>query len=327
MSGTQAYNDKINNKINKLIDNNNDKTYLKGFRYFLGGLALSSVYDYVSRVNNFMDYANKNPEDLTIDDYTIFLGELEAKGKTASYRIVTYAALKKFSMYLKANQINDRNPMQYVSRPKAVESIKTKSKREKGFLTKKEIVNIKTMIEEGITSDLTYVKQPYAKDRDLAIFTIFLNTGIRCSALCKLDLDDINYDRHSIIVIDKGSKVNEYPLSNDVWNYLMNWIKTRETMDPKDKEALFINKNRGRMGYNGVYDLIKKYTSHLSSKNITPHKLRATYGTQLYKATHDIHFVQKAMGHNSPQTTALYVRGNNDTTKKASEIMNNIIKG
>ena len=54
----------------------------------------------------------------------------------------------------------------------------------------------------------------------------------------------------------------------------------------------------------------------------SPHKLRATYGTQLYDKTRDIYLVQQCMGHSSPKTSELYVRGQkNSSREKAADIM------
>ena len=73
-----------------------------------------------------------------------------------------------------------------------------------------------------------------------------------------------------------------------------------------------------------IYRVVNKYASNIKGKHITPHKLRATYGTQLYEATKDIYFVQECMKHSNPKTTELYIRGNKNQTKKASDIMRSI---
>ena len=80
------------------------------------------------------------------------------------------------------------------------------------------------------------------------------------------------------------------------------------------------------MDQSSISRVVKKYASEISNKNITPHKLRATYGTQLLKATNDIYFVQDCMGHSNPKTTELYIRGQKqENRKKASEIMSKIV--
>ena len=66
--------------------------------------------------------------------------------------------------------------------------------------------------------------------------------------------------------------------------------------------------------------------TYIEGKNITPHKLRATYGTQLYNKTGDLYMVQECMGHSSPTTTELYIRGKkNKNAQAAAEIMTKIL--
>ena len=325
MNGEKTYIHEINGKIDRLLEKNLDKKYLMGFRYFLVGMAPTSIYNYITRVNNFMDSTQKKPGELRLDDYTIYLGKIA--DRTSSYRIVTHTALRKFSLYLKANEINNLDPMQYISRPKAKESIETREKRTNGFLEKREIKTIKKNIESGVGSLRARHFQDKMYERDMAIFMIFLNTGMRCSALCKLDVSNIDKENKSIVVNDKGNKIMRYNLAEETWNCLNEWLNKREYMVDSDEDALFISRTNERIGYRSIYNLIKKYSDGVKGKNITPHKLRATYGTQLYNATKDIKFVQKCMNHSSPQTTMLYIRGDENKTKEASEIMSKIISG
>jgi site-specific recombinase XerD len=249
----------------------------------------------------------------------MFLASISDKSK--SYRITTYSALKRFSSYLAASTINTLDPMQYVKRPKktkADESIESIEKRNKGFLDVDEISQLKDNIVE-----LPGRMRNTLVDRDTAIVTVFLSTGMRCSALCKLDLSNINANDHTLIVKDKGGKIKVHYLSNKAWEALEKWLNKREA--PEDQPALFISSKGGRLTYSGVKKMIDKYTQNIKGKHITPHKLRATYATQLYNETKDIYFVQKCMDHFSPDTTQLYIRGNNDNSKKAAEIMNNLL--
>ena len=314
MNGETVYKDKINKRIDYLINHNPEIPQLRGFRYFIKK-APSTTYQYLMVIKNFMNETGKSAEDLTLDDYDIFLGRMEEEHLTRSYQITSYAALKKFSTYLMANQINGRDPMQHIERPKPVEKVETQEKREHGYLTKKEVKHMLRNIREG-----NY------KERDLAIVLIFLSTGMRCSALTKLDMDNINYQEHSIKIIDKGDKIRNYYLPDETWDALESWMAERESISGIDNEsALFVGK-RGRLGRDGIARLVKKYTADIKGKSISPHKLRATYGTQLYEATKDIHFVQKCMGHSSPQTTALYVRGQKNETEEAGKIMSGLFK-
>ena len=165
------------------------------------------------------------------------------------------------------------------------------------------------------------------KERDTAIILLFLSTGIRCSALYKLDLNSVNWEESTLIVMDKGSKIHKYILPNKTIEALQAWIdKREELLNGRKEEALFISKNRNRVCQCSISDLVKKYTFDIEGKHITPHKLRATFGTHLYNETRDIKFVQDQMGHSNPKTTELYIRGNKDTDrKKASDIMSRFL--
>ena len=321
MNGETVYKDKINKRIDYLINNNPSVPQLRGFRYFIKK-APSTTYQYLMVIKNFMEKTGKEAEDLTLDDYDIFLGRMEEDHLTRSYQITAYAALKKFSTYLMANQINDRDPMRYIERPKPVEKVETQEKRDHGYLTKAEVKHMlhNIRVGKGTSGCLTN------RERDIAIILVLLSTGMRCSALTKLDMNNINYKEHSIKIIDKGDKIRNYYLPEETWCALSEWIERRSRIaDIENESALFIGK-RGRLGRDGVSKLVKKYTADIEGKSISPHKLRATYGTQLYEATKDIHFVQKCMGHSSPQTTALYVRGQKNETEEAGKIMSGLFK-
>lgn len=324
MNGERAYADKINKRIDKIIEAHPEIPCLKGYRYYISSMAPASVYQYMGLVKNFMKFTGKSPEELRLDDYTTFLGKLKTESRTSSYQINAYTSLKKLSKYFKANQINDLDPMQYYDRPKPTESIETQTKRENNFLTKKEIKKMMDNVEFGIGDIWDIMRQDKTRERDMAIIMILLNTGMRCSALTKLDLSNIN--DHIIRVIEKGSKIIDYPLGEETWEALQAWIAKRNQMENKDPDALFVNQRGGRLSQTSIANITKKYSANIKGKKISPHKLRATYGSQVYEATKDVYFVQKAMHHSNPKTTEIYIRGQEDETKKASDIMSKLLK-
>ena len=324
MNGIQDYNNKWENKINKKIEQYPELT---GYvNYIRGSHALSSTYEYICRTIEFLSYNGKVLSDLIFDDYTTYLALI--KNKTPSYQRTVYFALKRLSEYLVYSNKSNINPMQQIAPPKNIESIETKQKREKGFLTKEEVNETLLTIKRGVGNHNAQIRQKHWKERDLAIIYIFLATGMRCSALIKLDINSINWEESSIIVIDKGSKIHKYILPKNVKQILTNWINKREILlDGKEEDALFISNQRKRIGETAVYNVVKKYTADIEGKHISPHKLRATYGTHLYNETRDIKFVQDQMGHSNPKTTELYIRGNKDADRrKASDIMSKFLE-
>lgn len=324
MNGREERELQLERKIKTVINQNGDKPYLIGYYHYLNDMAKSSIYTYIKYVVNFMKWCNKkNVKDITMDDYTSYLFSL--KRTTSAYQIAVYSALKKFSAYLKANGTNPNDGMQYIKRPKAIESQKTKDRREKAYLKEGEIEQYISNVKKG--SRKKYKNNPTWQSRDTLIVLLFLNTGMRASALCAVNVEDINFDEQELYVTDKGSKVIKYYLPDALMPYLTDWIEKRAIfLNGVEEDALFISNRKDRMQYITLYHIIRQYASDIEGKIISPHKLRATYGTTLYEETHDIVFVQKAMNHNSSHTTELYIRGKNDSSKvKAAGIMSKFI--
>lgn len=326
MKGTEEYELKYKNKIDKTIQNNPDKPYLKGFYNYMGNrMAISTKYDYINYVVNFINFINKDITDLNLDDYTNFLSQIETK--TPSYQISVYSGLKKFANYLlDSNKVFD-NPMQKIARPSFFEEEETISKREVGFLEKKEIKKYLLTVENGTGTSRAKARQECWKERDMLIVLLFLSTGMRCSALYKLDIESIDLNEQVLITNEKGKKIRKHDLSDELVESVSKWLQKRyNILGDVQENALFISNQKTRMDQSSISRVVKKYSSEISNKNITPHKLRATYGTQLLKATNDIYFVQDCMGHSNPKTTELYIRGQKqENRKKASEIMSKIV--
>ena len=315
MAGKDAYNRKIIKRINNIIANNPDKNYLKGFLAFLSEMSYSSLYTYLTYTVNFLNYINKNIKDIDFDDYTNYMFLL--KDKSPSYQKVSHGALKKFSEYLYVSGKVEKDYMSFVKRPKAKETQITKDKREKNYLTENEIkeyLNNVTGYECSIGEEW--------KARNIVIVYILLTTGMRCSALYKVDIDDIDLKNKTITVTDKGDKVITYYITEELDTYLTEWLDYRKDIVEERERALLISEFKGRMSQSAISRVVEKYGEGIKGKKLSPHKLRATYGTQLYNATKDIIFVQKAMNHSSSRTTELYIRGKRDESKiRAADIM------
>ena len=73
------------------------------------------------------------------------------------------------------------------------------------------------------------------------------------------------------------------------------------------EKALFLSSQHKRISVKAVEDLVKKYTSAVTTtKKITPHKLRSTYGMQLCEETGDIYLAADALVHKYVNTTRHY---------------------
>ena len=163
--------------------------------------------------------------------------------------------------------------------------------------------------------------------RDKAIILTFLCTGIRNSALRTIDLQDVDLNKKTLVVTDKGEHVRIYDIPDSLCEAISEWLECREKiMKGYRSQALFVSRRKNRMDSGTVLHIVKRYAdTSIDGKNITPHKLRATYGTQLYNKTGDIYFVQECMGHSNPKVTELYIRDKKQNTKRASDIMDGLL--
>lgn len=162
--------------------------------------------------------------------------------------------------------------------------------------------------------------------RDLAIATLLLGTGIRVSECVGLNIDDIDFDSCYITVMRKGGKIAYIAMGDEVIIALKNYMKQRLKLtvsDMQSENAMFLSSRGRRICVQSVENMIEKYSKAIGTKeHITPHKLRKTYGTELYNQTGDIYLVARALGHNNINTTKdHYVDGNNDDILNARNIV------
>ena len=158
------------------------------------------------------------------------------------------------------------------------------------------------------------------KVRDSAIIILFLGTGIRISELVGLNNDSINFSDNSFIVTRKGGGTSILYFDNDVADALKRYIDYKEERGlPNDgNDALFLSSQKKRITVRAVENLVQKYAKIVSPlKKISPHKLRSTYGTALYRATGDIYVVADVLGHKDVNTTKKHYAAITEDARKS----------
>lgn len=184
-----------------------------------------------------------------------------------------------------------------------------------------EVLNIIDTAESG--NGLTNHQLAYHaknKIRDGAILMLFLGTGIRISELVGLNDDDINFNDNSFIVTRKGGSKTILYFDDDVAAALRRYMDYKEqTAKPLNKlSPLFLSNQGNRLTVRAVENMVQKYAKIISPlKKISPHKLRSTYGTQLYKATGDIYIVADVLGHKDVNTTRKHYAAISDDNRRA----------
>lgn len=144
------------------------------------------------------------------------------------------------------------------------------------------------------------------KTRDLALLSLMLGTGIRVSECVGLDITDVDFDNDRIKVVRKGGYEDFVYFGDEVHEILAEYMEERKNMIPADghENALFISSKKTRLCVRSVELMVKKYARTVTTvKHITPHKLRSTYGTNLYQESQDIYLVADVLGHKDVNTT------------------------
>lgn len=234
-------------------------------------------------------------------------GELGLKRKMSALRSL-YAYLYRYEMI-------KNNPTVLVDMPKLHDKAIIR-------LDVDETARLLDFIEHG-GDGLTGQKKVYyekTKERDLAIVTLLLGTGIRVSECVGLDITDVDFNNNGIKVTRKGGAEMIVYFGEEVEKALKNYINgSRKQVIPQEGHelALFYSTQKRRIGVGAVENLVKKYAKQVTPlKKITPHKLRSTYGTTLYQETGDIYLVADVLGHKDVNTTRKHYAAQDENRRR-----------
>lgn len=301
---------KIQEKIKNLPD------YMLGYYYDLATKTYKTKETYIETVIRFLNwYGDGNINDITedklnqitprtIQKFMVGIQYIDVdKELSDDAKAKIYCCLNSFTTYLKRNNIIDDNPFdgKRIQRPKLHDN-------EIVFLEPEEYNQVKTNIMNGVGSARAKGKQKKWMYRDLLLFQIPIMTGIRVTALSQISLEDIDFTKHCIYVVDKAKERKLY-LDDDTMSILYTWIRNRKEILSgfNDCGYLFISNQKNKMDVSSIQNVVKKYTVGIN-KHITPHKLRSTCGTNMYRATKDIYMVAETLGHSSPATSRKYTK-------------------
>ena len=275
-------------------------------------------------------FMNRSLQDLTVDvldqitaldieEYMEYLkvykdpdGNLTTNGEQGLKRKIS--ALRSFYAYYFKHEMIHTNPTVLIDMPKIHEKSIVR-------LDSDEVAMLLDYMERcGDT--LTGQRKRYfekTKERDLAIVTLLLGTGVRVSECVGLDIEDVDFKNNGIKVTRKGGNEMIVYFGPEVEQALKKYLSVREGITPVagHEHALFYSTQRKRMGIQAVENMVRKYTSAVTStKKITPHKLRSTYGTSLYRETGDIYLVADVLGHKDVNTTRKHYAAIDDDRRR-----------
>lgn len=272
-------------------------------------------------IDRFTPQDLENLEPVDIEEYLEYLkvykrdedGELITNGEKGLARKMS--ALRSFYGYYFKHRIIQKNPTLLVDMPKLHDKAIIR-------LDTDEVALLLDFVEsagEHLTGQaLNYYKK--TRDRDIAILTLLLGTGIRVSECVGLDIKDVDFKNNGIMVTRKGGNQMVVYFGDEVAEALKNYMagdREAATPLPGHEQALFLSTQRKRMGVQAVENMVKKYARQVTpNKKITPHKLRSTYGTSLYKETGDIYLVADVLGHKDVNTTKKHYAAIDDNRRR-----------
>ena len=225
------------------------------------------------------------------------------------------SSLKSFYNYFFRTEKLKTNPAALVQLPKLHE-------KEIIRLDIDEVALLLDAVEQG--DGLTDKQKAFhnrTKLRDLALLTLLLGTGIRVSECVGLDLNDIDFKNGGIHIHRKGGKEVTVYFGTEVETALQDYLDERNSIIPEEgsENALFLSLQKKRMNVRSVENLVKKYARIVTPlKKITPHKLRSTYGTNLYRETGDIYLVADVLGHSDVNTTKKHYAALEDERRRSA---------
>lgn len=289
---------------------------------------LNYLYEHIERFKEFpsikaitLAYLEKvTPRELEM--YLEYLSYYEAKGADQE-DVISHqngqngkarklASIKTMYHYFYKQELIHYNPTSLVDMPKIYEKPITK-------LDIDEIAKLLDIVESGEQlTDKQKMYHEFTKCRDLALIGVLLGTGIRVSECVGLNIEDVDFNYNGLKITRKGGNETIVYFSHEVEKLLKDYILERKTKICKDDDhPLFLSMQNKRISVRSVQLLVKKYSSHVTNlKKITPHKLRATYGTQLYQETGDIYLVADVLGHKDVNTTKKHYAQMDDARKR-----------
>ena len=156
------------------------------------------------------------------------------------------------------------------------------------------------------------------------IVTMMLDTGLRVSELCNLDIDDVDYiDLSALVIGGKGEKDRTVLFTESTTEALEAWTPIRKVRTNLSNEfdsdrALFISSRGRRINPRSIQKMIDRLADEadIPRSRLSPHTLRHTFATGLLERGADLVTIQRLLGHASIATTRVYLEISDQTLRE-----------
>lgn len=328
MNGREETAKKYEKNANDLLEKAPD--YLLDFYRSIGDLSHTTRFVYLKYILDFLDYIELNylidvkdinfVKDVKPSMIKSYMSNMKDIGD--SLKAAKMYGIKKFFDYCFDDFIIDINPFSRIKIPK------DKKEHQITYLTNSEIKILLNNIISGVAykRKTRYVSEWIVRDKAIVMLSLFL--GLRVASVSELNIGDINTDKNTVVIREKGGSERILEYSNELKRDLLNWIMLRNKIlrenNKYNVDALFISDRLDRISVKTIERMIVSCSYNINKK-ITPHKLRATCATILCEKTGNIQLAAYVLGHSNLKNTQRYADVTNKTKEKAVNVMSNIL--
>lgn len=229
-----------------------------------------------------------NWQDLQAKHLRLWVARLHHQGLGSKSLQRMLSAVRSFYRYLARENLASQNPAQGVQAPKAARSLPKAP----------DVDQMQQLLDITPDTDLAV--------RDLAMFELFYASGLRLSELLGLQLNDLNFHDHTLIVTGKGNKTRMVPTGLKALTAIQNWLKLRDQYAAPEQTALFVTRQGKPVQARSVQKRLALWAASHGDHSLHPHMLRHAFATHLLESSGDLRAVQELLGHSNISTTQIY---------------------
>ena len=264
----------------------------------------NTIEAYVSDLQKLQDFAEQNlmnitPITISYEHLQEFLYQISKINYSKRTQARWISSIKGFFGFLLEDELREDNPSALLETPKLGLYLPD-------TLSLEEIEKLISATEEN--TDLA--------KRNRCMIEVLYGCGLRVSELTELQISNINFKENYLKIQGKGDKVRFVPLADYTADFIKNYInniRSKQKINPKHSDILFLNSRGTQISRQMVFLIIKEIVRKAGiQKNISPHTFRHSFATHLLQNGADLRFIQEMLGHSSITTTEIYTHLNTE---------------
>ena len=264
----------------------------------------NTIEAYVSDLQKLQDFAEQNlmnitPITISYEHLQEFLYQISKINYSERTQARWISSIKGFFSFLLEDELREDNPSALLETPKLGLYLPD-------TLSLEEIEKLISATDEN--TDLA--------KRNRCMIEVLYGCGLRVSELTELQISNINFKENYLKIQGKGDKVRFVPLADYTADFIKNYInniRSKQKINPKHSDILFLNSRGAQISRQMVFLIIKEIVRKSGiQKNISPHTFRHSFATHLLQNGADLRFIQEMLGHSSITTTEIYTHLNTE---------------